>query len=83
MEKGGWLDQILLGILNVLNHPLLAVVVALGGGFAVALLVRLSPKEDWELLKEGPGACTRRRVPLAGQHQVRTAAGVAGDQLRL
>src|SRR5215207_4744179 len=56
MEKDGWLDQFLLGILNVLNHPVLAVVVALGGGFAVALLARLSPKEDWEYIKEGPGA---------------------------
>jgi hypothetical protein len=56
MEKDGWLDQFLLGILNVLNQPLLAVVVALGGGFAVALLARLSPKGDWEYLKEGPGA---------------------------
>jgi hypothetical protein len=55
MEKDGWLDQLLLGILNLLNHPLLAVVVALGGGFAVALLARLSPKEDWEFIKEGPG----------------------------
>ena len=55
MEKDGWIDQILLAILNVLNDPVLAVVVALGGGFAVALLARLSPKEDWEFIKEGPG----------------------------
>jgi hypothetical protein len=67
MEKDGWLDQLLLGILNVLNHPLLAVVVALGGGFAVALLARLSPKEDWEFIKEGPGVVlTGAFLVLAG-----------------
>jgi hypothetical protein len=55
MEQGGWLDQIILGILNFLNAPVVAVLVAVGGGFLVALLGRLSPTDDWSFIKEGPG----------------------------
>lgn len=55
MEQGGWLDQLILGILNFLNAPALAVLVAFGGGLLVALLGRLSPKDDWSFIKEGPG----------------------------
>jgi hypothetical protein len=55
MEKDGRLDQILLGILNLLNETWLGIVVAVGGGFVVALLARISPKKDWDYLKEGPG----------------------------
>jgi hypothetical protein len=54
MEKDGWLDQILLGILNLLNETWLGVAVAVGGGFIVAVLARTSPKKDWDFLKEGP-----------------------------
>ena len=55
MEKGGWLDQILLGILGFLNQQWLAIAVALVGSCAVTYLARTSPKRDWEYLKEGPG----------------------------
>ena len=55
MEQGGWLDQIILGVLNLLNAPVVAVAVALGGGFLVALFGRLSPKDDWSFITEGPG----------------------------
>jgi uncharacterized membrane protein YeaQ/YmgE (transglycosylase-associated protein family) len=55
VEKGGWLDQILLAILGFLNQSWLSITVALVGGAVVAYLARVSPKNDWEYLKEGPG----------------------------
>jgi len=55
VEKGGWLDQILLAILGFLNQSWLSITVALVGGGLVAYLGRVSPKEDWEYLKDGPG----------------------------
>ncbi len=55
MEKGGWLDQILLGVLGFLAQPWLSIVVALVGGAVVAYLARSSPKTDWEFIKEWPG----------------------------
>jgi hypothetical protein len=56
VDKGGWLDQLLLSALGFLNQELLGVAVALGGAFAVAYLGRRSPKQDWAYIKEGPGA---------------------------
>jgi hypothetical protein len=55
VEKGGWLDQILLGILSFLNQPWVGITVGLGGSILVAFLARLSPKRDWEYISEGPG----------------------------
>jgi hypothetical protein len=56
VDKGGWLDQLLLGVLGFLNQRWLGLVVTLGGGFLVAYLARRSPKQDWAYIKEGPGA---------------------------
>jgi hypothetical protein len=55
MEKDGWLDQLLLGILRFLTDPWLGMGVALVGGAAVAYLARVSPGPDWEFIKEWPG----------------------------
>jgi hypothetical protein len=55
VEKGGWLDQILLAILGFLNQSWLSVTVALVGGAVVAYLARVSPKNDWEYVRDGPG----------------------------
>jgi len=55
VEKGGWLDQILLAVLSFLNQSWLSITVALVGGGLVAFLARVSPKNDWEYLREGPG----------------------------
>ena len=91
MEQGGWLDQIILGVLNVLNAPVVAVLVAVGGGFLVALLGRLSPKDDWSFIKEGPGRVllvaflllaalrsTPRLIVPQGQFQCETTPGPLG-----
>lgn len=55
MEKGGWLDQIIEFVLNVLTNRWLGYFVAFVGGAVVACLARRSPKQDWEYIKEGPG----------------------------
>jgi hypothetical protein len=55
VEKGGWLDQILLAVLGLLNQSWLSITVALVGGAVMAYLARVSPRNDWEYLREGPG----------------------------
>ena len=55
VDKGGWLDQLLLAVLGFLNQPWLSIGVALVGGAAVAYLGRVSPKNDWEYISEWPG----------------------------
>lgn len=56
MEKGGWLDQLLLNVLGFLDQQWLGVAVAVVGGFGVAYLARRSPKQDWAFVREGPAA---------------------------
>jgi len=49
------LGQILFGIMRFLNQPWVSVVVGLGGGFAVALLARLSPpRGQWNFIEDLP-----------------------------
>jgi hypothetical protein len=55
VEKGGWLDQLLAAVLGFLTNPWLSAVVAFVGAAVVACLARLSPKKDWDYIKEGPG----------------------------
>jgi hypothetical protein len=56
MEKGGWLDQILIGVLNFLNEPWVSNTVVVVAAFLVAYFAVVSPKEDdWSLLREGAG----------------------------
>jgi hypothetical protein len=53
MEKGGWLDQIILLVLGVLTNRWLGYAVAFFGSLAVAYLARRSPKADLAYLQEG------------------------------
>ncbi len=55
MEKGEWLDQIILFVLGVLTNRWLEYAVAFFGSLAVAYLARRSPKADLAYLKEGAG----------------------------
>lgn len=55
MEQGGWLDQVILGILQFVTQSWVELVVGLGGGVALAVLARLSPRRDWEEITGMPG----------------------------
>jgi hypothetical protein len=67
VQQGGWLDRLILSVLDFLNQPWLGITVALAGSFAVALLARLSPKDDWEFIRQGPDRLlTGAFVVLAG-----------------
>jgi len=55
VEQGGWLDQLILGTLQFVTQSWVELVVGLGGGFALAVLARLSPRRDWEEVTGLPG----------------------------
>lgn len=55
MGKDGWLDQVLVGVLNFLNQTWLSIAVAFVGGLLVAFLARRAPGQDWAYIKDGPG----------------------------